>query len=138
MTDDERTQAELDIRNLTCRLAHLADGDDLDEYVAQFTDDAVWDYARFGPRHGRDEIHAGAHQRRVDGVQGPGSGIHHIITTQWVRVDDHDHAVSQAYWMTLKAVSPPVVDNTGRYDDELRRTPDGWKVARRTITTEVN
>ena len=138
MTDDERTLAELDIRNLICRLAHLADGDDLDEYVAQFTEDAVWDYAKFGTRTGREEIRAGAAQRRVDGVQGPGSGLRHIITTHWVRVDDADHAVSQAYWITVKATSPPATENTGRYDDSLRRTADGWKLARRTIVTDVN
>ena len=138
MDDAERTQAELEIRNVTARFAQLADSGDLDDYVSHVTDDSVWSHPTLGTRTGRDDILAGARERREGGKQSGFRG-RHIVTTQWVRFDDDDHARSQAYWILLNATTPPaVVQNTGRYDDELRRTPDGWKLARRTIVIDVN
>ena len=134
---NDDTKAELEIRNVLGRLAHLADAGDLDEYMSLFTDDAVWDHPKLGRREGKDDIHTGAKERRAAG-QTSTFRSRHIITTQWVRVDDADHAVSQAYWILLDAADPPVVANTGRYDDTLRRTPDGWKLAERIIVLDVN
>jgi hypothetical protein len=59
------TAAELKIRNLISRIALLADQGNLDEYIDQFTEDAVWDFPN-GPRHGRADILAGATERRAD------------------------------------------------------------------------
>jgi len=131
--DNERLIAELGIRNVVGRLAHLADRGDVEEYVTLFTDDAVWDHPVLGARTGRDDILAGARERRAGMDPAVGSPYRHVITTQWVRIDDQDHGFSQAYWMVVHATRPATVGITGRYDDELRRTPDGWKMARRTI-----
>jgi uncharacterized protein (TIGR02246 family) len=41
----ERLADEMEIRNLVAQLAHLADmAEDLEEYLACFTDDAVWSF----------------------------------------------------------------------------------------------
>ena len=44
-----RTAAELKIRNLIARIALLADQGDLDEYVDQFTEDALWGFPERSP-----------------------------------------------------------------------------------------
>jgi len=138
MNDAERTQAELEIRNVIGKFAHLADSGDLVEYVSLMTDDGVWAHPTLGTRTGRDDILAGAQERREGGKKS-GGRFRHMVTTQWVEFDDDDHASSHLYWILLNATnSPPVVQNTGRYDDELRRTPEGWKLARRDIVIDVN
>jgi len=138
MDDNQQSSAESAIRNLIARLAHLADGNDVDEYMAQFTDDAVWIHPTLGTRTGWDDILAGARERRAAAGQGEGSHARHIITTQWVRLEGADEAFSQTYWILLLASSPPEVLHTGRYDDTVRHTPDGWKLARRDIVLDVN
>src|SRR5437868_14208117 len=69
-----RVAAELEIRNLVARIAHLCDWGDVDEYINLFTHDAVWtmpDNPQLGlpadERRGRDEIVAGvrSEERRV-------------------------------------------------------------------------
>ena len=134
MTDDARMNAELEIRNLLARLAHMADCGDPDEYAQLFAEDGSWYHPHYGEVAGRSAIADGLRARFAKGSQGPGSHMRHVLTTQWVDVVDDDHATSQAYWLTLRAEGTPAPSNMGRYDDEIRRTPDGWKLARRNIT----
>ena len=140
--DLDRVAADREIRSLVARIAHLADTGDIDEYLAQFTDDAVWempDNPQLGvagsTRRGRADIAAGVHERRGSGVQGPGTGTRHVITTQAVEVTGSDEATGRAYWMFYSDTSStPTLRSLGQYDDTFRRDADGWKLARRTIT----
>ena len=75
------TDDELAIRNLLARLAQLADDGELAEYIQCFSDDAVWGGSGFGEKKGRDEIMAGAVERRASGTSGPGTHTRHVITT---------------------------------------------------------
>lgn len=138
----ERLAAELEIRNALARLAQLADTGDTGEYVSLLTDDVVWAMPAnpavglpASERRGHDEIAAGQRERMAAGHQGPGSNTLHMISTQSVRFDRDDTAVARSYftfWTTT--TSAPTVTSIGRYEDVFRRTPDGWKLARRTIT----
>ena len=60
----------------------------------------------------------------------------HVITTVSVDVgNEGDTAVAEScfqFWVDTAAA--PVVRNLGRYRDELRRTGDGWRLARRSIS----
>ena len=148
MTEDPvapaaRVAAELEIRNVLALLAQLADRGDIDGYVALLTDDVVWAMPEnpaiglaASERRGRDEIVAGQRERIAAGLQGPGSDTMHVLSTISVEVGrDGDTAVARSYfqyWGTT--TTEPAVKNLGRYHDELRRTSDGWKLARRTIT----
>lgn len=127
---------DLEIRNLVSRLAHLADvapNDELDEYVSLFTDDAHWEMPG-SAIDGRDSIMAGAKARRASGIQGPGTHTRHVITTHRVAVEG-DTATGRAYFMMVGDTdTAPRVRAAGQYDDQYRRTPDGWKLARRDIT----
>lgn len=115
------------------RLAQLADGGELEEYVDLFTDDARWEMPG-SALEGRDNLHAGAVERRAAGSVGPGSNTRHVITTQAVSVDG-DEATSDAYWQFwVNTATEPSVALFGTYQDRLVRTADGWKLAHRTIS----
>jgi len=129
-----RVEAELEIRNTISRLAILADQGDLDEYVDQFTEDAVWDLPG-ASRHGRADIRAGAEQRRAEGVTGPGTATRHVITTVSVSVDGPDTAWADSYFMFLRnTAEAPSIVNMGVYHDRFEREDGSWRLAHRQIT----
>ncbi len=146
MTDDgtRRLADELEIRNLVARLAHMADRGDLEsEYLPLFTDDATWEFpgsadatAAGAEVSGHEAILADRRQRRGAGFQGPDTHTRHVNTTLAVRVDGSDTAEAESYWMFVGATDTgePKVRGIGHYLDTFRRTPDGWKLARRRIT----
>src|SRR5690606_14878256 len=86
MTND-RVADELEIRNLLAEALWLADNapiDDLDPYLACFTEDAEWEM--FGDvRRGHDAIRDGAKDRRTSGMMGPGSQVMHFLSCTVVR-----------------------------------------------------
>jgi ketosteroid isomerase-like protein len=130
-----------DIRTLLARLAHLADSGDVEAYLQLFTPDAAWVIPAIpqtgvaaSERRGVEEIAAGVRQRRDAGVQGPDSATMHVVTTIAVDVRG-DEAEAASTWLFLAdTTSAPRVQAVGRYRDTLRRTPEGWRLARREIT----
>lgn len=145
--DDKAVQLvrdEQEIRNLVARLAHLADMDPgLDDYLDCFTDDAVWEFPGNASEQlghsrteGKDQIAADRRERRADGFQGPGTNTRHVNTTLAVRVDGSDTAEAESYWLFVgDTLGAPVVRAIGHYHDRFARTPEGWKLASRQITT---
>lgn len=132
--DWQRTADELEIRNLLNSVANLADGDDLDAYLACYTDDAVWSLPTGGELCGLDNIRAGSLERRAAGMQGPGTNSLHYVTNQVVHVDGSDTATSESRMMMIRnTTTSPVVASVMCYEDTLRRTADGWKLARRRL-----
>ena len=133
-TASERIADEFAIRNLLNWLALLADGDDVDAYVACFTEDALWESPTAALR-GRADIRAGAEERRREGLQGPGSNSCHVVTNQVVDIAGPDRAFSKSYLLFVTNTSShPMLQTVARYDDTFDRTPAGWKLARRSIT----
>jgi len=139
----QRVIAELDIRNVLGRLAHLADDGDLEEYLDCFTEDATWGApGSFDVRRGRTELLKGALERRESGLQGPGSGTRHVLTTTSVEIIDEETARAWSYFLFLDTADEQTdgvaVRLTGRYLDEFKRSPTGWKLAGRRIVSDVN
>lgn len=128
---------DIAVRNLIARLAQLADmaePDDLAEYGALFTEDASWEMPG-NHRRGRAEIMEGARERRQNGSQGPGSNSRHVVTTQAIRFEDRDTAISEAYFLFVgDTTTSPAIRAVGHYHDLVRREDNTWKVARRQIT----
>jgi uncharacterized protein (TIGR02246 family) len=125
---------ELAIRNLVARIAHLADFGDLDEYEQLFTKDASWEMPN-GPRRGRDDIRAGAEERRRTGVTGPGTATRHSITTIAVELTGDDTAFGDSYFVFYRdTTSSPTVFNMGHYHDDFQFVDGRWRLARRRIT----
>lgn len=134
--------ADGQIRSLLARIAHLADDGELEEYLGQFTADAVWSMpanpaagAPADTRRGREDIAAGVRARRASGLQGPGTNTRHVLTTVSVDVRSADHAHATAYWLFFADTRTAVrLVSVGRYDDELRLEDGRWRLMRRTIT----
>ena len=139
----QRVADELEIRNVVARLAQVADNvsiDEIDEYVALFTEDATWAVLsdQFLPaqeRHGHDELRAAARKRREDGVQGPGTNRRHVISTHSIVFETPDRAQSHCYWQNITETlsEAQVIAGIGQYFDTFVRTPDGWRLHRREI-----
>jgi 3-phenylpropionate/cinnamic acid dioxygenase small subunit len=130
----QRVADELEVRNLIARLAQLADEGALDDYMALFTDDAVWDGGTaFGVRKGHADILAGAKERRATGLSGPGSHKRHVITTSSVRVEGDGANVRSYMLFYVECDKSPTPGVVAVYQDQLRRTSSGWKIARRVI-----
>ena len=130
---------ELAIQALVAELAIQADIGELDDYLALFTEDAVWEMPATASgipaayRTGHDDIAASVVERRGIGVQGPGTGTMHHITTQRIGVAG-DEATGHIYYQFVGVVDgTPTTRTLGQYRDRYRRTPDGWKLAHRTI-----
>jgi 3-phenylpropionate/cinnamic acid dioxygenase small subunit len=138
----ERVAAELEIRNVLARLAHLADTGETDAYVSLLTDDVVWAMPAnpaiglaASERQGHEAIATGQRERMAAGLQGPGSNAIHMVTTTSIRFDDDDTATAQSTFMFWTSTgTQPTLTSLGRYEDALRRTSAGWKLARRVIT----
>lgn len=134
---------ELAIRNLLAAVAQRSDSGELADYLDLYTDDAVWempDNPQVGVgasrRAGRSAIAAGVEERRALGVQGPGSATIHVVTTSVVRFRDDDRADVSSYWLYYAdAATTPVLRSLGQYEDVVRRTGAGWRLAHRRITT---
>jgi len=130
-----RAADEAEVRNVIVRLAQYADGlGSCEQYAALFTEDADW-MMPGAPRHGRADILAGSIARRADGGVGPGSNTRHVIATTAVEFSDADTAVADSYWMFyVETDSAPRLQLMGTYRDTLRRTSDGWLMARREVS----
>ncbi|XVQ08266.1 nuclear transport factor 2 family protein [Spirillospora sp. CA-255316] len=125
---------EVEIRGVLARIAMLSDMGDLDDYAAQFTEDAVWEMPGVPVRRGRAEIRAAGAARRADGATGPGSGTRHVIGTTTVEVDGGT-AVAESYWQFYaRTGTEPHLQSMGHYRDTFRREPAGWRLAHRQIT----
>jgi 3-phenylpropionate/cinnamic acid dioxygenase small subunit len=130
----QRVTDELEVRNVVARIAQLSDDGSLDDYMALYTDDSIWDGGpSFGVRKGHADILAGATQRRASGQAGPGTHKRHVITTSAVRLQGDTAHVRSYFLFYVQCDTSPSVQVVGVYQDELRRTPSGWKLAKRLI-----
>jgi uncharacterized protein (TIGR02246 family) len=123
------------IRELTARYNRCFDDGDPEGFAANFTEDGAMVIDGGPTVTGRAEL--------ADMVRRTPYGILHVTVDGIVEVDG-DRAVQD---VTLLVVARPAagapVDkrgarlrSSGRYHDELVRTPDGWRFARRTVTLD--
>jgi 3-phenylpropionate/cinnamic acid dioxygenase small subunit len=139
-----RLSDELEIRNLVARIAQTADmAENLDDYLACFTKDAVWEFGG-NSNEGLDPVRVVGHEslradrleRRARGVQGPGTPNRHVITTLAVDVGDDDTARTDSYFLLMAdTTSDPRIRTVGHYLDHFVRTAEGWKLTSRQIKT---
>ena len=53
----------------------------------------------------------------------------------WIEVDGSDEATAHSYFAYIRnADTAPTLGLAGRYLDKVRRTPDGWKMAHRSVS----
>ncbi len=123
------------ILELTARYNRCFDDGDPEGYAATFTEDGVMEVAGGPKTTGRAAL--------AEMVRRTPYGIVHVTVDPIVEVDG-DRAVQD---VTLLVVARPAPDapadkrssrlqRSGRYRDELVRTPEGWRFARRTATLD--
>jgi uncharacterized protein (TIGR02246 family) len=123
------------ILELTARYNRCFDDGDPEGYADTFTEDGVMEVAGGPKTTGRAAL--------AEMVRRTPYGIVHVTVDPIVEVDG-DCAVQN---VTLLVVARPAPDapadkrssrlqRSGRYRDELVRTPDGWRFARRTATLD--
>jgi 3-phenylpropionate/cinnamic acid dioxygenase small subunit len=130
-----------DICNVLSEVARTADVGDIDEYLALLTDDIVFEFpdnAQVGLAaqvyRGIDEVRGGVEMRRGKGLQGPGTHTLHLISTISARTCG-DSVRAFAYWTYyVNTDQTPELRSMGSYDNTLRLSPDGWRLAHRAIT----
>jgi 3-phenylpropionate/cinnamic acid dioxygenase small subunit len=106
-----------EIRNLLAKYCLLLDLDDMDGWLQLFTDDAVYEvYGRQGV--GRDGI-----RTLLTGAPG---GLH-LGGPPVIEVDG-DRATTLRNLLFVDATSGD--QRSAVYDDDLVRTPEGWRIAR--------
>jgi 3-phenylpropionate/cinnamic acid dioxygenase small subunit len=133
-------EVHVQVQRLVAQLALQADAGTLEDYLDLFTEDAVWEVPandRAGVPAarcvGHDEIATSVRQRRALGVQGPGTGAMHHITTQEIEVHG-EQATGRIYYQFVAIVDGvPTIRTLGQYRDRYRRTTNGWKLAHRVV-----
>ncbi|HEY7628953.1 MAG TPA: nuclear transport factor 2 family protein [Ilumatobacteraceae bacterium] len=114
---------------------HL-DARDFKAYASLFTDDAVW-AGNLGKAVGPGEIEA-LLVRTLEVYPSDLERTYHLVMNPVIHVDG-DTAKAKSNWgyMTRSNNDRPVFEMLGRYSDELRRTPDGWKFTRRVAYSDI-
>lgn len=127
----DRTQ----IRELTARYNRSFDDGDPEAFAATFTEDGTMEVAGGPCTSGREALAEMC--RRVP------YGVVHVTVDATVDVDG-DRAVQDVTLLVLARprggadteVRHPRLQASGRYHDELVRTADGWRFARRTAVLD--
>jgi ketosteroid isomerase-like protein len=147
ISDIERISAELEIRNLIAKVFLFTDtAPDVVDHANCFTEDAVWERVGVpadaplgshlgGRAAGREGILADRRAIRKANAHGPGAANWHMATNVLVSVTGKDTAKAWLSWIYVVAADDAhQVAEVIYYADDLRRTEEGWKIARRRFT----
>lgn len=99
------------------------------DYATTMTEDCVVDYGPLGRFESRDEWIAYAR-----GLAERGGLCHHLYANFFIDIDGDDararfHAQAMHFWPD-QPVEHQLLIATARFDNLLRRTPEGWKLCR--------
>jgi ketosteroid isomerase-like protein len=109
---------------------------DFATYASLFTDDAVW-IGNLGKVIGPEQIER-LLKETLEVWDDDRERTHHLVLNPVIDVDG-DTATAESSWgyVTRDENDAPVLLMLGRYLDELRRTPDGWRFSRRVAYSDV-
>jgi ketosteroid isomerase-like protein len=114
----------------------VLDQRDFHAYAALFTDDAEW-IGNLGKVIGPEQIER-LLTETLEVWDDDRERTHHLVLNPVIDVDG-DTATAESSWayVTRDEHDAPVLLMLGRYLDELRRTPDGWRFSRRVAYSDV-
>jgi len=123
------------IRDLTARYNRCFDDGDAEGFAATFTEDGVMEVVGGFETRGREALAKMCSRTPY--------GVVHVTVDATVEVDG-DRAVQDVTIMVLQRPKPDAapaerhttLERSGRYHDELVRTPDGWRFARRSANLD--
>jgi 3-phenylpropionate/cinnamic acid dioxygenase small subunit len=119
-----------DISDLLVRYATGIDRRDWPLFRTVFTDDCELDYGEIGSWHGADAV-----TDFMDQVHALAGHTLHRLTNHAITVDG-DNATARTYidGLIMAGDNSSGVNAIGFYDDEIVRTGQGWRIARRRYT----
>jgi ketosteroid isomerase-like protein len=114
---------------------HL-DARDFEAYASLFTEDAFWG-GNLGAAVGPAEIEA-LLVKTLEVYPSDLERTYHLVMNPVITVEG-DTAKAKSNWgfVTRSETDAPVFQMLGRYSDELRRTPDGWRFSRRVAYSDI-
>jgi 3-phenylpropionate/cinnamic acid dioxygenase small subunit len=124
-------QDRQDISDLLIRYASGIDRRDWDLFRTVFTPDCRLDYGQIGSWDNVDAV-----TEFMDVAHAGAGHLLHRITNQVIDLNG-DSATARSYvdvWV-MSADNTSGVNASGYYDDEIVRTTDGWRIARRKFTS---
>jgi 3-phenylpropionate/cinnamic acid dioxygenase small subunit len=123
--------ARLGVADVVVRYATGIDRRDWTLFRTCFTEDCDADYGDIGHWHGVDEI-----TEWMIRTHEPCGHTLHRITNLAMTADSDDRVVARCYVdaLVMGADNRSGVRAAGYYDDDLVRTDDGWRIARRRFT----
>jgi hypothetical protein len=121
------------IRDLLFRYCYGTDAGNVEQWVAGFTDDCVWDGGPFGVCNGKAEMRAfyakGVEQART---------MRHLTLNTVIGVQvDRAHAVSYVALLQVAATGTNIMF-TGFYDDSLVRLDGHWRISDRKLRPDLS
>ena len=121
---------KLEIRELVARYCRAVDDTDAEAFAQAFTADGVFETA-LGVVTGRDALLA--HGRKMV------FGNVHITTDAIIEIDGDraTHTCTMLLGRRREDKAANEIVATGRYFDELVRTPDGWRFSSRRAVTDL-
>lgn len=136
--DNDRTADRLAIIEVIARYSQAWDGRDPEAYASLFAEDAVFEaFARDADepvirRDGRDAILVWARERSA--ARDPAEGHRHHQSGTIFDELEVDRARTRTMLLeTRRRGGRPEPWVTGIYTDDWRRTPEGWRFAKRSL-----
>lgn len=117
---------KLEIQELETRYYFTIDHDDLDGWVATFTEDGQFE-SPFGKANGAEELRAW-----IDGFHQHAAGNWHMWLNHLSEEDD-DGARSISYFLVVSTGNEPTLGAIGEYESRLRKEGGRWKFSRRVL-----
>ncbi len=129
MTDPD-LRDRTDITDTLLRYATGIDRRDWATFRTAFTEDCVLDYGEIGSLTGVDAV-----TEFMDASHAMAGHTMHRLTNIVITLDG-DQATARTYidGLIMAADNASGVNAVGFYDDDLVRTEQGWRIARRTFT----
>lgn len=138
MTDLDILAIEHACVRLQTQYCVCADCCDIEGFVSLFTEDASIKVPEHPAFVGRAAIRASMQALAATGVT-----MRHIMTNSLVDVRDNNNATGLCYLIAYGSTAPADASGwrpmetpgtVGHYEDEFRRTSDGWRFASRVLT----
>jgi ketosteroid isomerase-like protein len=141
--DDAYARDRAEIEDLMARYLFALDYNDLDTFIATFTEDAVFDFAR-GRIEGKDAILAAVKgfKARIGQLYQDEDGnpavLRHVLAHAAIRVEG-DRAWTRSQWFEMANDGPGKslkMGTLGIYEDKLERVDGRWLFSERRILNE--
>jgi len=122
---------KVEIQETISRYHEAGSTADLDQLLTTFLPDGIWEVPAF-------DIRAQGHAEMLEAMTTMTAGIEYLVQINAPAIIAVDGDTASARSLIRECAKfrgrPGLMDVVGQFNDELRRTPDGWKFAHRTFT----